>query len=200
MDPVGYWNHNVHYQPVILGEVPDDCREALEVGCGDGLLAVKLARRCEHVTAIDRDAKMITLARERARRQAAPNVTFAQADFLAYPVPEAGFDFACANTALHHMDFAAALDAMARSLKRGGRLAVVGIAADRSVGDYLIVAAAVPVVHGYRAVRRTGGSGAPVKDPDMSWAQVRATAARILPGVRYRRHLLWRYSLCWTKP
>ena len=27
-----------------------------------------------------------------------------------------------------------------------------------------------------------------------------ATAARLLPGARYRRHLLWRYSLLWTKP
>jgi hypothetical protein len=25
-------------------------------------------------------------------------------------------------------------------------------------------------------------------------------AARVLPGVRYRRHLLWRYSLLWQKP
>jgi hypothetical protein len=24
--------------------------------------------------------------------------------------------------------------------------------------------------------------------------------AELLPGVRYRRHLLWRYSLVWTKP
>jgi hypothetical protein len=37
-------------------------------------------------------------------------------------------------------------------------------------------------------------------EPDMTWAQVRKTAARLLPGARYRRHLLWRYSLVWTKP
>ena len=34
----------------------------------------------------------------------------------------------------------------------------------------------------------------------MSWGEVRAAAARTLPGVRYRRHLLWRYSLRWRKP
>jgi len=28
-----YWNHNVHYQPVILGAVPAGCGAALEVGC-----------------------------------------------------------------------------------------------------------------------------------------------------------------------
>jgi hypothetical protein len=34
----------------------------------------------------------------------------------------------------------------------------------------------------------------------MTWAEVRATAHRLLPGVRYRRHLLFRYSLLWRKP
>jgi hypothetical protein len=34
----------------------------------------------------------------------------------------------------------------------------------------------------------------------MTWGQVRATASTVLPGVRYRRHLLWRYSLVWHKP
>ena len=39
MARAGYWNHNVHYQPVILRAVPPGCGAALEVGCGDGLLA-----------------------------------------------------------------------------------------------------------------------------------------------------------------
>ena len=61
----GYWNHNVHYQPVILNAVPDGCGAALEVGCGDGLLARRLAERAAEVTAIDCHAGMIALARER---------------------------------------------------------------------------------------------------------------------------------------
>jgi hypothetical protein len=77
MARAGNWNHNVHYQPVILNAVPAGCGPALDVGCGDGLLARRLAERC---------------------------------------------------------------------------------------------------------------------------AEVRAAAAQALPGVRYRRHLLWRYSLLWTKP
>ena len=59
MTRAGYWNHNVHYQPVILRAVPVPCARALEVGCGDGLLARRLAERCAVVTAIDRDARMI---------------------------------------------------------------------------------------------------------------------------------------------
>jgi ubiquinone/menaquinone biosynthesis C-methylase UbiE len=193
-----YWNHNVHYQPVILGAVPVGCGAALDVGCGDGMLVGRLAGRCAQVTGIDRDPHMIALARSRTAGRA--RVTFIEADFLAYDFQEASFDFVCANTSLHHMDFAAALTAMARVLRPGGRLAVVGLAADKSVTDLLAGAAGVPANLFYRAIYRQGESGAPILDPEMSWREVRVAAARLLPGVRYRRHLLWRYSLLWTKP
>jgi ubiquinone/menaquinone biosynthesis C-methylase UbiE len=197
---VEYWNHNVHYQPVILRAVPADCAAALEVGCGDGMIARRLAERCTVVTAIDRDARMISVARSSTPAAGPGRVSSVEADFLAYPVASASFDFACANTALHHMDFGAALAAMARALRPCGRLAVVGLAANGSIGDYLADAPGLPVDWIYRARYRKGGSGAPVKDPEMTWAGVRATARRLLPGVRYRRHVLWRYSLLWRKP
>jgi ubiquinone/menaquinone biosynthesis C-methylase UbiE len=207
MARAGYWNHNVHYQPLILRAVPDPCAAALDVGCGDGMLACRLAGRCAEVIGIDRDARMIAAARARARareqelpRAPPGRVRFIQADFLAYPLDAVSVDFVCANTSLHHMDFAGALVAMARVLRPGGRLAVIGLAADRSVGDYLAAASGMPASVFYRAVHRRGESGAPVMDPDMSWAEVRAMARRLLPGVRYRRHLLWRYSLLWRKP
>ena len=75
-----YWNHNVHYQPVILRAVPPGCGAALEVGCGDGLLASKLAGRCAEVTAIDRDARMIALARSRAQAAGPGRMTVVEAE------------------------------------------------------------------------------------------------------------------------
>jgi hypothetical protein len=36
--------------------------------------------------------------------------------------------------------------------------------------------------------------------PPQTYAQMRRIATQTLPGVRYRRHLLWRYSLIWAKP
>ena len=197
----GYWNHNVHYQPVILRAVPPGCGPALDVGCGDGMLACRLAERCTKVTGIDRDDRMIAMARQRAQAHAHSGlVTFVAADFLAYPWAEASFDFVCANTSLHHMDFAVALTAMARVLRPGGRLAVIGLASDGSLADFVVSAAGVPANLFFRAVYHEGNSGAPIKDPDMTWGQVRASAKTVLPAVRYRRHLLWRYSLLWRKP
>ncbi|MET8245641.1 class I SAM-dependent methyltransferase [Streptomyces sp. NPDC005202] len=95
-----YWNHNVHYHPVVLAAVPDGCRTALDVGCGDGLPARKLAARADAVTAVDRSPEMIRLA----RRCVHGNVTFLEADFLDDPrLPDGGYDFVSAVAVVHHM-------------------------------------------------------------------------------------------------
>jgi SAM-dependent methyltransferase len=194
--PADYWNHNVHYQRVILNAVPPGCDTAIDVGCGDGLLVSKLVTRCGTVTGIDRDAPMIAAA----RRRAVPGATFVLDDFLNCPLAAGSFDFACAVTVLHHLDFAAALAKMAEIVRPGGRVAVIGIGRDGSFTDRATSAAGVPVNLWYRAARGQGNPGAPIMDPSLTWAETRAAARRVLPGVRYRRHLLWRYSLVWDKP
>ena len=40
---------------------------------------------------------------------------------------------------------------------------------------------------------------APVCDPEETYDDVRAVAAAVLPGARFRRHNLFRYSLIWTR-
>ena len=181
-----------------MAAVPPGCGAALDVGCGDGMLVRRLATRCGAVTGIDRDEPIIGTAREQA--EGLDGVGFVRGDFLTYPFADESFDFACANTALHHMDFGGALGKLARILRPGGRLAVVGLANNGSPADWVIDGVGMPVNWYYRRTRGERNPGAPIMDPDMTWAEVRATAGRLLPGVRYRRHLLWRYSLVWTKP
>jgi hypothetical protein len=41
---------------------------------------------------------------------------------------------------------------------------------------------------------------APVCDPAETYREIRTVAEDVLPGVRYRRHNLFRYSLLWTRP
>ncbi len=201
-----YWNHNVYYQPLILGAVPPGCGSALDVGCGDGLLACRLAELCRDVTGVDRDRRMIALARERAKD--VPNVAFIDAEFPAFPFEDGTFDFIASNTAIHHMNFEAALMAMTRLLRPGGRLAVVGLARSGAPQDYLPDLLGTPLNMGLglthaalrAAHREARGPIQPVKVPAMTWDEVRIGALRLLPGVHYRRHLLWRYSLMWRKP
>ncbi|WP_432039994.1 class I SAM-dependent methyltransferase [Streptomyces cucumeris] len=200
-----YWNHNVHYHPLVLGAVPHGCGAALDIGCGEGLLVRKLAARAASVTGVDRSAEMIRRAREAGPQQPTARVSYLEADFLDAAqdrLTAGGYDFVSAVAAVHHMDFAEALHAMARLLAPGGRLVVIGLAANRTPLDWIVSGACIPAAA--LSNRRNGGvhnpEGMPVQMPGTSWGQVRREARRLLPGCRFRRHLLWRYSLVWEKP
>ena len=61
--------------------------------------------------------------------------------------------------------------------------------------------AAVIANLGYRIARGYWEQPSPaVWPPPHGYRQIRALAGQALPGVRYRRYLLWRYSLVWVKP
>ncbi|HWF30776.1 MAG TPA: methyltransferase domain-containing protein, partial [Mycobacterium sp.] len=45
--------------------LPPRCHRVLDVGCGAGSFATRLARRVEQVDAVDRSAAMIEVARQR---------------------------------------------------------------------------------------------------------------------------------------
>ncbi|MEV5955569.1 class I SAM-dependent methyltransferase [Streptomyces sp. NPDC051987] len=194
-----YWNHNVHYHPVVVDAVPEGCRAALDVGCGDGLLAARLVTRAESVTGVDRSAEMI----RQARKRDAGNLTFLEGDYLdGALLDEGSFDFVSAVAVIHHAPFDDAIGRLVGLLAPGGRLVVVGLAHDHTLLDRVISGCGVPA-HLLTAFRHGGGqdpADMPVEDPIMTWGEVRRSTAHLLPGRRYRRRLLWRYTLVWEKP
>ena len=199
----GYWNHNVHYHPLLLGAVPQPCRKALDIGCGDGLLVRRLARRAGAVTGVDVSGEMIRLAREQSA--GLDNVTFVEADLLGEEqesLRPSEYDFVSAVASIHHVPFVPALRTVERLLAPGGRTVIVGLARNASPLDLALSAAGLPAAWWH--ARRNGGeitpAGMPIRMPAMTWGEVRREARRLLPGCRFRRHLLWRYSLTWEKP
>jgi ubiquinone/menaquinone biosynthesis C-methylase UbiE len=191
------WNHNVHYYRLVLAAVPPGCERALDVGCGEGMLARQLAGRVRHVTGIDRHAASIELARERSPGGPA---TFICGDFLTHPLPDESFGLISCVSALHHMDAPAALAAMSRLLTPGGRLVIIGVARSR-LPDLPRDAAAVIVNLGYRAAKGYWQHPSPILwPPPHTYRQIRVLAETALPGVTYQRLLLWRYLLIWVKP
>ncbi|SFO81274.1 class I SAM-dependent methyltransferase [Amycolatopsis rubida] len=190
---MSYWTTNVARHPGILRAVPRGCSTALDVGCGDGLLVRKLALVVPEVSGIDKSAEMVTQARSRS------GDTFVEGDFLSADLGT--YDFICSAAAIHHLDFEAALTRMRDMLRPGGALVVVGLARDASATDWAATIAAAPIVRTVKTVRRAHGpEGMPTVQPRMSYREVRTAARRLLPGVRYRRHVLRRYSLTWQKP
>ena len=96
----GLWNANIHCDTRLAACVPAAAGAVLDVGCGDGFLAARLARRVPLVVAIDIDAPV--LGRARARFPDAP-VTWCHGDITTHPLEAESFDAVLSNAMLHHL-------------------------------------------------------------------------------------------------
>ncbi|MFZ1413912.1 MAG: methyltransferase domain-containing protein [Defluviicoccus sp.] len=106
----------------LIGDVRG--RTVLDVGCGDGELAVALWERGARVSGIDASAAMIMAARRRALRQGA-DIPFAVGTAERLPFAPAAFERVVAVTVLCFVDDAApALGEIGRVLRPGGRLVI----------------------------------------------------------------------------
>lgn len=170
----------------------------LDVGCGEGTLTRQLTRLVPHVVGIDQDAASIELAR---RQDPDGAIGLIHGDFRMHCFAPGAFNMITSVATLHHMDARAALDRMSQLLAPGGTLAIIGLARSRLPADLPWEAAAVIADRGYKLTRTYWEQPSPVVwPPPHTYADVHALARQMLPGARYRRHLLWRYSLIWTKP
>ncbi|MDN5760352.1 MAG: class I SAM-dependent methyltransferase, partial [Tomitella sp.] len=194
------WNHNIHYHRLVLDAVPLDAKNALEVGCGEGLLARRLHRIVPQVVGIDTDGPSIMMARARTPDG---DVDYVHDDFLTHPFTLGSFDVIVSVAAVHHMDAAPALKRMRDLLLPGGTLVIVGLARSQLPADIPIeVASAITSLAANSAHRLTKSywqhPSPTVWPPPETYRDMRRLAAQLLPGSRYRRHLLWRYSIVWT--
>lgn len=192
------WNHNIHHHRLVLDALPTPCHRVLDVGCGEGLLALELADRATSVVGLDVDAPIIDVARCDA---AADNIDYVVGDLLTADLEDGSFDAVVSIATLHHLDAVAALARMGELVRPGGVVVVVGLARSRMPADapYDLAGAVSTRLHritnAYREVEAPT-----VWPPPRTYAEARADAERTLVGVRYRRHVLFRYSLIWTRP
>ncbi|MFC1960863.1 class I SAM-dependent methyltransferase [Chloroflexota bacterium] len=204
------WDHNNHYHDFLLKQLPPHITNALDVGCGTGSFARRLAARADHVQGIDLSPVMIDLARQQA--QQFPNITYQAADIMAANLQPTSFDCIASIATLHHLPLADALRCLRDLLRPGGTLLILDLYESATLADRLTEVAAVPVHWLLNRAKNTGQPAPPAVDSAAAaWdahgdhdvyptlAAVRQTCAAILPGACVRRHLLWRYSLVWTK-
>ena len=96
----------------------------LDVGCGDGELAVALLRAGAHVTALDTDPCMLAAARRRFKSEGA-GIRLYQAAAEALPFTDGSFDMVITVTVLCFIqDHEPVVREMARILKPGGGLLI----------------------------------------------------------------------------
>jgi len=196
--------HANRYEERLLAHVPRPCGQALDLGCGAGTLTVALAEAADHVLGVDLSPEMVRLARQRCAD--CTNVEFVVGDFLTLPLSPASFHCITAVAVLHHVPLAAALERVKVLLRPGGVLLVLDLFRDTGIGDRLrsVVAFLVdratqprrPHSRELHVAWEEHGAG----DTYPTVPEARALYGRMLPGCTFQRHLLWRYSVVWTKP
>ena len=205
------WIHNEHFHGWILRNLPVRRQAAVDVGCGTGVLAGRLAPCFARVTGIDADEGMAAAASARLAGDPRVSIMRCRFDAFAAAAGEGEADLITMVAVLHHLDLGDTLPRIPRLLAPGGRLLVVGLGRTDSLADAMVdlmSAAANPVmgmIKHPRPARPADGTAAgqpamPVRDPAVTVAEIAAAARARLPGTTIRRRLFFRYTLRWDKP
>lgn len=106
-----------------VGALLSPAHSVLEIGCGTGSTALRLAAGTRQWLATDLSPEMIAIAREKLAAQPLPQLRFEVADAEAAVAADARHDAVLAFNVLHLMsDLDVALRALLPSLKHGGLL------------------------------------------------------------------------------
>lgn len=191
------------HEAALLGELPPKIGALLDIGCGTGGVARRLADRCDRVIAIDLSPQMIAVARRHSTTL--PHVEYHVAEASEWLRSPDSYDCITCIAMLHHVDHEQLLGRIRDALRPGGTLLVIDLL-EREGWSALpvnVIAAAIS------RIRRLGRSNRAAVE---AWRQhgegetyftideARAAFSRSLPGSRVRQHLIWRYSVIWTKP
>ena len=120
------WPGEIEFYRGLAAEVRDKGQGLLEVACGTGRVAIRLAQDGTHTVGLDLSSKMLAVAREKS--QDIPNIRLVQADMCAFDLGETfglviipGHSFMNLNTSQEQVD---CLQCIYRHLIPGGRLVI----------------------------------------------------------------------------
>jgi SAM-dependent methyltransferase len=197
------WSHNDIYARWITSQArrirTPRPRSALDIGCGTGNLAGRLAGVVDQVTGLEPDPEASRIATERFAGDHRVRILSIGFDDR----PDGDWDLVTMVAVLHHLPLAETLTAVRSMIKPGGRLVVVGLAREtRADAPWSAVSVLLNPLMGLILHPRAdgvmpAGMTAPARDPHQTLDEITDIAGRILPGVRIRRGLFFRYTLVW---
>lgn len=202
------WSHNDAYAPWVLWHAHRIRRRggsaALDVGCGTGNLLRALAAVLDEVTGIEPDGA--TAAKARANTARIQNAEVREEPYDLEPLGRPQYDLVTFVAVLHHLPLEQTLRAARSVLRPGGRLVIVGLAKETAADQPWSLASAFlnAVVGAFRHPRRARAAPenmtAPTAEPLETFERIREAVQAVLPGVKIRRSLFWRYTAVWESP
>jgi SAM-dependent methyltransferase len=117
-----------HHPPFMAAAAITATDEVVDVGCGTGRTTIDAASIAREGSAhgVDLSARMLDVARARARAGGVSNVRFTQADAQVHPFPPGAYDVAISRTSASFLgDPVAGLANVGRALRPRGRLALL---------------------------------------------------------------------------
>jgi ArsR family transcriptional regulator len=104
--------------------------DLVDIGCGDGYLAVEAARWARRVTGVDRSDDVLERAKALAAKRHVTNVEWRKGDLSRLPLRDASHDVALLSQSLHHAsDPERAIAEAVRVLRPTGRLLLMDLKA-----------------------------------------------------------------------
>ncbi len=145
------------YASTLLDKISEDVSSScivLEVACGTGLVALKIAEKASRVYGVDISSQMISEAKKKMTEKGFENVDFSIEDAYNLPFDNNMFDTVICNNALHNMvNPQKALSEINRVLKPKGQFiaTIVGIGEKRkykiAMAIYHLFGGKLPTFH-----------------------------------------------------
>ncbi len=199
------WDHNQYYHTFLLKHLPAHSVNTLDIGTGTGAFARKLARRSDHVLALDLSSEMIEAAKTRSSSYR--NIQYQVQDVTLWDFPPHYFDGIASIATLHHLQLEVILPKIKQALKPGGVFVVLDLFEAEGLHDLLAGIIASPIGYALKFAHdgkfrseqaiRDAWKAHGQHDTYLKIAEIRRICAAYLPGAAIKQHLLWRYSLIW---
>ena len=191
-----YWNHNSAYYPWVQKKTAG-CRTILDVGCGNGCLALSLGDGTKRIVGIDTDKHCIEKALSLSNDGF---VKFTCCSFEDFTEDET-FDAIVFVASIHHMDMTKALQKARSLLSPSGKILIVGLASPSSMTDWVLEAVRVipsKIISSFHHMQTSEELGIKTEYNLPRMKDVHSIVKRELPGARIRYALHYRYLLEWV--